>query len=192
MRQRIVKVAAAVAVIVLIVGGYCFFVNRSGHSGEESMQLTEVQKVIARNLETEYPATPREVVKLYNRVISCFYNESCSDEELYALGDQARGLLDEELLANNPREEYFTALKAEIEDYHKNKRRITKSTVCDSNEVEYRTVEGDECAYVSVSYFIDEDKEFMNTYEMFVLRKDAEGNWKILGFDQVGGDTGDA
>lgn len=74
------------------------------------------------NLDKNFPATPREVVKLYNRIITCFYNDEYTDDELYDLGDQARKLFDDELLENNPRDEYFKNLKEDISEYHdKNK-----------------------------------------------------------------------
>ena len=66
------------------------------------MELTEIQKLITKNLDTNYPATPREVVKYYNRILECFYDDTYTDDELESLADQARKLLDDELLENNP------------------------------------------------------------------------------------------
>ncbi len=181
-------IIAAVAV-VLIVGAYYYFaVYRNAQKGDETT-LTEVQKVITKDLEENYPATPREVVKYYNRIINCFYNEEYTEDELYDLGDQARMLFDEELLANNPRDSYFAALKADIASYEEASRVIMSSDVCDSNDVHYQTVDGAECAYVSASYFIDENKTYSRTNQMYVLRKDADGNWKILVFYQIEGDS---
>lgn len=189
MKRSVIRIVVAIVLIGVIVGGYYWFTVSKGASADEAGDLTEVQKVITKDLEANYPATPREVVKYYNRIISCFYNESYSEEELYELGDQARLLFDEELLANNPRDEYFTALKAEIEYYHENSKTIMNTNVCDSNDVTFQTVDGDECAYVTASYFVDEDKSYSRTYMMYILRKDENGNWKILGFDQIKGDS---
>ncbi len=190
-KKVIVGVVAAVAV-VLVLGGFFFLNRRAAASGEERMELSEVQKVLTRDLSSEYPKTPREVVKFYNRIITCFYNEEYTDEDLESLGDQARSLLDEELLANNPRDQYLSDLRAEIEDYHDNKRTIANSTVCSSNEVEYEEVDGRECAYVSVAYFVEEGNSYLDTYETYVLRKDGDGNWKILVFYQTDGDDTEA
>ena len=60
-----------------------------------------------------------------------------------------------------------------------------------SNDVEYKEVDGDDCAYVKASYFIKEGNAYSRTYQMYVLRKDADGNWKILVFYQVNGDSSD-
>ena len=57
--------------------------------------------------------------------------------------------------------------------------------------MEYKEVDGDDCAYVKASYFIKEGYAYSRTYQMYVLRKDADGNWKILEFYQVNGDSSD-
>ena len=128
---------------------------------------------------------------LYNRIITCFYNDEYTDDELYDLGDQARKLFDDELLENNPRDEYFKNLKEDISEYHDKNKTIASSAVDSSNNVEYKEVDGDDCAYVKASYFIKEGSAYSRTYQMYVLRKDADGNWKILVFYQVNGDSSD-
>lgn len=158
---------------------------------EENITLTEIQELTTKNLDKNYPATPREVVKLYNRIITCFYNDEYTDDELYDLGDQARKLFDDELLENNPRDEYFKNLKEDISEYHDKNKTIASSAVDSSNDVEYKEVDGDDCAYVKASYFIKEGSAYSRTYQMYVLRKDADGNWKILVFYQVNGDSSD-
>lgn len=191
MKKSVARTIVAAVLILVIVGGYYIFATQKRNSVEDVVELTEVQKVITKDVEANYPATPREVVKYYNRILSCFYNEKYTEDELYALGDQARLLFDDELLEHNPREQYFTALKADIEDYHEKSRTITNTNVCDSNDVNYQTVDGDECAYVTASYFVNEAKSFERTYQMYVLRKDEDGNWKILVFYQIEGESSD-
>lgn len=190
-KRDVIKVIAALVIIGLIVGVYYYFSVHKRASVEDAVELTEVQKVITKDLDANYPATPREVVKYYNRIIECFYNETYTDEELYGLGDQARKLFDDELLENNPREDYFNALKADIENYHEKSKMIRSSSVCDSNDVEFQTVDGRECAYVQASYFTNENNTYARTYQMYVLRKDEEGRWKILVFYKVEGDSSD-
>lgn len=191
MKKKISLVAAAVICIGAIVGLFYFFSNQRRTSVENMTELTEVQKLITEDLEKNYPARPREVVKFYNRIITCFYEETYTEEELEKLGDQARMLFDEELLANNPRDEYFTALKADIAEYREKSKTIMNSSVCSSNDVNYQVVDGDECAYVTSTYFINEDKEYSRTHQMYVLRKDEDGNWKILVFYQIEGEESD-
>ena len=86
-------------------------------------------------------------------------------------------LFDDELLENNPRDEYFKNLKEDISEYHDKNKTIASSAVDSSNDVEYKEVDGDDCAYVKASYFIKEGSAYSRTYQMYVLRKDADGNW---------------
>lgn len=95
------------------------------------------------------------------------------------------------MLENNPRNEYFKNLKEDISEYHDKSKTIASSAVDSSNDVEYKEVDGDDCAYVKASYFIKEGNAYSRTYQMYVLRKDADGNWKILVFYQVNGDSSD-
>lgn len=192
MKKNMSAVVLAVICIALIVGVF-WQINRSRDASVEDMvNLTEVQKVITIDLDKNYPETPREVVKTYNRILSCFYREEYTEEELRDLGNQARKLFDQELLDNNPEEEYFKSLKADIEDYHEKSKVIASTSVCDSNDVKYQTIDGDECAYVTASYFINENKQFSRTYQTYVLRKDEDGKWKILVFYQTEGESSDA
>ena len=154
-----------VVCVCVILGGYYYLTNRNNAKEEENITLTEIQELTTKNLDKNFPATPREVVKLYNRIITCFYNDEYTDDELYDLGDQARKLFDDELLENNPRDEYFKNLKEDISEYHDKSKTIAS--------------------------FIKEGNAYSRTYQMYVLRKDADGNWKILVFYQVNGDSSD-
>ena len=189
MKKKISYVVLAVVCTAVVVGLFYYFSNQRRTSVENMTELTEVQKLITEDMDDNYPVRPREVIKLYNRIITCFYSETYTDEELEQLGDMARKLFDEELLANNPRDDYFTALKAEIEEYHTKSKRIMNASVCSSNDVNYQVVDGDECAYVTSTYFINENKEYSRTHQMYVLRKDEDGNWKILVFYQIEGES---
>ena len=191
MKKRVRSIVLAVICVAVIVGAFWAVSSRRSGSVQSDAELPEVQKVITRDLEKNYPKTPREVVKFYNRIISCFYNEEYTEDELYELGDQARMLMDDELLENNSRDDYFENLKADIETYREKSKTIASTSVCDSNEVNYQTIDGDECAYVNASYFIDEDKSYSRTYQTYVLRKDEDGNWKILVFYQTEGEPSD-
>ena len=96
-------------------------------------------------------------------------------------------LFDDELAKNNPKETYIQSLKKEIADYDKRSRQIRQTDVCDSDDVLYTTDPNndDKLAYVTASYFVKEDKSFTKTYQMYVLRKDKNKNWKILTYYQI-------
>ena len=53
------------------------------------------------------------------------------------------------------------------------------------------TVDGRECAYVKTSYFIKEGADYSKTHQMYVVRKDEDGNWKILVFYKIEGEASD-
>ena len=182
----------AIACICLIVGGYFLFSQNNSVSEED---LTEVEKVLVKDLKKDYPKTPREVVKFYNRIIKCYYSEDLSDKDLEKMVDQMLYLLDEDLLLVNPRDEYYNSVVSDIEEYQEKNKYIVSTDVCDSNDVTYIDDKKDgsdvvdKLAYVNASYFINTDGKFTNTYQQFVLRQDEDGRWKILTFYEVEGES---
>lgn len=173
-----------ILVVAAILGGYYFF-SQKHKSNVDSENLTEVQKLINKDLEKNYPETPREVIKLYNRIIKAYYDGNYTDDEFDALTDQALLLMDDDLKAQNPKDTYVENLKEEIAQYAEDKKKISRANVCDSNEVKYTTDNGDDIAYVSTSYFMKAGDAFEDTDQMYVLRKDDEGRWKILVYYQI-------
>ena len=180
-----------VVCVALLVGGYSVWMNRNSNASSENIELTKVQQLITKDISKNYPATPREVVKLYNEIITCFYAEEYSEDELEKLVDMTLLLMDEDLAANNPREEYLKRVKAEIIAFAAAERTIVSYTLESSNEIEFGTVGDEESAVIQTSYFIKEKNSYSKTYQDYLLRKDADGNWKILGFEKVKGDTSD-
>lgn len=184
----------ALACVCLICVGFFFF-TESNKSQEED--LTEIEKILVKDLEKDYPKTPREVVKLYNRIVKAYYGGEATDEQIEKLVDRMLYLLDEELLAVNSRDEYYASVLSDIQSYKDKKKTITTTDVCSSNEVKYvtdkksGTEKADYLAYVNASYFIKTDGSFANAYQQFVLREDEDGKWKILTFYEVEGESSD-
>jgi hypothetical protein len=189
--MKIVRnVLLGIICISLVVGGYYLFSSRQAK--EDETDVSEVQKVILKNLEGDsYPATPREVVKFYNRILCCYYNETYTSEEFEKLTGQARLLMDEELADNNPAEQYRQQVETEVENYRNEKKTINNTAVCDSNDVKYATIGGQECAYIESSYFVRSGGGFTKSFQNYVLRKDEEGKWKILAFELKEGEQAD-
>ncbi|MBO5302971.1 MAG: hypothetical protein J6A92_02870 [Lachnospiraceae bacterium] len=186
--KKIRMVVIGIICISLVVGFYYYISNRNTKNSETD--LTEVQKVVLKDISGDnYPATPREVVKLYNRILCCYYNEEHTEEEFYQLADKALALMDKELADNNPAEQYYLRVQQEIAAYHENKTTINNASVCDTNEVEYRTLDGVEYAYVKASYFMKENGGFTKSNQNYVLRENEEGDWKILAFELAEGET---
>lgn len=180
-KSSIIIVIIAV-LIVGVVAYYCYLVNRDRQALEEQ-NLTVVQKILARDLSKDYPPSPKEVIKYYNEVMKCFYNEDCSVEEIEALGRQARLLYDEELVENNPWETYIAGLTLEIVQYKELSRRIANASVASSTDVDYFTDDGHEFARIRCGYTFTQGKTSDSTIEVYLLRKDENKHWKIYGWD---------
>lgn len=170
------------ACILLICGVFFVFMQEDEQSETE---LTEIQKIITKDLENDYPKTPREVIKLYNRIVKCYYGTELENKELKDLCLQMRKLLDEELLLleANSEENYYNSVLTEVAYYKQNEMYIVEANVCASNEVKFITdkEKNQNLAEVAVSYFIKTGKkDFLKTYQDFVLREDEDGKWKIL------------
>lgn len=189
--KKVLRIGATIVICAAIVVGYYYYLSRKNdnQTSEEREEMSEVDKIISRDFKDKYPTTPREVVKWYNRIITAYYKEEYSDEELDKMADQARMLMDEELLSYNSKENYMSAVKTDIENYKNRKRQIVQSKVCDSNDIRYATVKGYSCAYVNTYYFVKEGSDYTRSYQEFVLRKDSKGNWKILTFRLTQGET---
>ena len=192
--KNVKLIIIAIACICLICGGYFLFSQNNTVSEEN---LTEVEKVLVKDLKRDYPKTPREVVKFYNRIVKCYYGENLSKKELEDMVDQMLYLLDEDLRAANPRDEYYRSVVEDINEYKSENKRIVNTDVCDSNDVTYiddvkdGASEVDKLAYVNASYFINTDGRFTNTYQQYVLRQDEDGRWKIRAFYEVEGESGE-
>ena len=185
-------VIIAIACISVICASFFFF---SQNNQDSEKNLTEMEKVIVKDLEKNYPKTPREVVKFYNRIVKCYYGSQVpTKDEVGDLVDQMLCLMDEDLLLVNPRDEYFNSVVNDINQYKREKKQLVSTDVCDTNDVKYVTDEKngddekDKLAYVDASYFMNTDGKFSYTYQQFVLRQDDAGNWKILTFYQIEGE----
>ena len=150
---------------------------------EDYVQLTKVQEVLSRNLQTNYPQTPKEVMKYYSEITKCFYNEKYTEEELQALADKATELYDYELVNNKTVEEYYKDLKSEIEDFKEKKYYISSYSTSSSTDVYYFKEEGNNFARLYCNYNVRMGTVFHTIEEVFLLRMDLEGHWKIYGWD---------
>ena len=186
-------VIIAIACICVICAGFFFF---SQDNKEDEKNLTEIEKVIVKDLKNNYPKTPREVVKFYNRIVKCYYGDEPTEKQLNDLVDQMMCLMDDDLVLINPRDAYYNSVVKDIAQYKDEKKQLVSTDVCDSNDVQYITdekseTEKEKLAYVNASYFMNTDGKFAYTYQQFVLRQDEDGLWKILTFYQIEGEESD-
>jgi hypothetical protein len=168
--------------LLVIFGGYYKISTNSRNTNGNYAPVTEIDKLLAKDVNNNYPGTSREVLKLYGRMIKCFYNDGLKENQIDQLADQMRLLFDEELLGNNPKDEYLKTLKVDINDYIEAEKSITSYTVEKSSAVVYKTVEEREYATIKAEFLVKEKSKYKKTYEEFILRQDKEGKWRILGW----------
>ena len=76
--KRLKKMRGLIILVVMValaVGYYFYLSNRTRSNDDDDITVTRVQELLMRNLEQNYPATPKEVVKLYSDITQCFYGE---------------------------------------------------------------------------------------------------------------------
>ncbi|MBQ7677160.1 MAG: hypothetical protein IJT32_02885 [Lachnospiraceae bacterium] len=190
--RNVIRIGIVVIVCASLVVGYYFYLSRRVTSADDVLvgEQSEVDKVLERDMILNYPLTPRETIKFYNRILKLYYDPNTTDEQVEKLCDQAMMLFDPALLQQNPRDVYVANVKAEIKDFRERKKRIVTTDVCDTSDVIYKKMNGDDMAYVLAYYFISEGSDYQATYQKYALRKDDFGNYKILAF-QLSDENGD-
>jgi DNA-binding ferritin-like protein (Dps family) len=184
-KSKGVKGTILIIVLIAFIVSYYFYLSNREKTAEENT-VSAVQDVILRNLDNNYPPTPREVVKYYSDITKCLYNESYSDEELEQMADKLLELYDEELAENNPRDQYITSLKSDIADFTDNSYSIVNYSVSTSTDVEEFTKDGRQCAMLYCTYSVKNGSQYSSSKMEFILRKEtSSGHWKILGFELV-------
>lgn len=171
-----------VVLIVAVAGLYCYMVNRPREEVKEK-KMTPVQEVLLTDISISYPPTVKEVIKYYNEITKCLYNEECSQEELESLIQRQRELFDEDLLANNEWGAHVIALSAEILTFQESGRRLSGCNVGASTDVVYTQQDGYSFARIPCSYTVSKGADYVTTMHFFLLRKDARNHWKIYGWD---------
>lgn len=171
-----------VAIVILML--YYYFTNRTEPFDEASVdQLSEVELLINRDLQENYPETPREVVKLHSSILKVLYTD-LKDEDVKALSLKMRGLYDQELLENNPEVDYLKNMYSEISEWKSKNRRITNYILVKKELEQKSEIDGREYADIYVSYTIQEKGKFSEVWR-FLLRLSEDEKWKILGWTYV-------
>lgn len=186
------KVAKTVIIVVVlaavILACYYYLGHRTKRQEvEEAAVATVVQSVLMRDLEHNYPPTPKEVVKYYAEITECFYNETYSDEELVQLANKIQMLYDAELVANKTQEQYLEDLRNDIAEMKGKQLVIASYEVSASTDVEEFTQDGYSCARLYCTFYLRQpgNGSRVPSLERFILRKDEDGHWKIFGWELV-------
>ena len=184
-RNRTVATVVTMFVIAIAILSFYFYwmfrIKPLDDKAEEEM--TEVQKLINKDLDIFYPETPREITKLFGSMMKNLY-DNISDEEVEALALKVRELYDEDFLAVNPKETYLRHLYSDIASWKKENRRISAYHLVNEKEEQQEQLEGVEYAITYLSFTIQESGKFTETWKL-MLRQNKDKKWKILGWQVV-------
>lgn len=181
--KKIVKIAIITIICAVLILCYYYYLMHRDKNGAQNQddKRTAIEKCLDRDLDYDYPKTPREVVKYFNEIQMCLYNEQPSDDQLKKLADQQFKLLDKELQDNNPALQYYENIRQDVKSYRAVECIIVSAVLCSSDEVTYKNDENKgECAFVTCSYLLRDRNGATPMNQMYVLRKDENGNWRIL------------
>lgn len=169
--------------VVAMVSYYYYLSNKGKQNRAEQVEVSVAQELISRNLTTNYPPSPREVIRYYSDITRCFYNEEYTEDELKQLVEKTRQLYDDELLVENEYGVYLIELTKDIEYYKDNKIRVANYSVSASTDVDYFKDNGYDFARLYCTYTLVSGARRQPVEEVYLLRKDENGHWRIYGWD---------
>lgn len=176
-------------IMVILVAGYYYYLSNRPVEPEENVVVTEAQDLLLRDLDRNYPPSPKEVVKYYFEITKCLYNEKLSDADVEALALKLEEIFDDELAAHQVREEYLMDLKNEIAAFQGGSNLILNYSTSASTEVDYFDQDGHEFARLYGTFYLHVQKSMHSLDEVFLLRRDEDGRWKIYGWEPVNEQT---
>ncbi len=185
MKKSTIRVTVVVLILIVGVVGYYAYLSQKSRKAASDAALTKVEKLVSRDLEKDYPPSPKEVVKYFTELQKCLYGDECSAEEIQKLGIQARGLFDEELQEINEVEDYIPRLKMEIDTFHDESKRIVSISIPASTEVDRFTEDGFEFARLRCRYNVNEKGGSGQIEVTYLLRRDGNKRWKIYGWERT-------
>ncbi len=187
--SKVAKTVIIVVILAVIILGYYYYMGHRTRKqiAEEPVVATMVQSLLMRDLEHNYPPTPKEVVKYYAEITECFYNETYSEEELVQLANKIQQLYDAELVANKTQEQYMQDLREDIVEMKGDQLSIASYEVSASTDVEYFDQGEYSCARLYCTFYLRRtgNSSRVASLEGCLLRKDEDGHWKILGWELV-------
>ena len=179
------QIRVTITIIILVFGlvGYYSYLAGRAKTAQKDATMTAVEQALSRDITTDYPPTPKEVMKYYNEIMKCYYADDTSEDDIEALGLKARGLFDQKLLDANEVGSYLISLKEDVQSYKDAKRKVTNAGVASSTNVDYYTRDGYSVARLLCTYNVNENGTSETQRIVYLLRKDSEKRWKIYGWD---------
>lgn len=185
--KKLAQLIGSLCVVVCVVLGIFLALNLGEDDGifskDEKKPNTEAQNILAKDIDRNYPATVREVVRLYARISKCYHNEAISEEEFQNLVEMQRKLFDEEFLNNNPLDTFANNLAAEIDAAKAREyQMVTWWVQKQSSVLNWQDGENNFSSIIACFTMNEKGKGYTRTFEEFLLREDEKGRWKIVGW----------
>jgi len=171
-----------IAVLVALGLGYYYYLANKD-TGKDATDIaadtSEVSVLISKDIMANYPESPKDVVNLYARITKAYYDTSLTNEQIEALGKQARLMFDDELKNTQTDADFYEKLKEDIGNYNSTKTRISSYVIQSAAKTKYSTFKDRQYASIALVYLRQGDK-LIDSPTKFTLRKDDDGHWKIL------------
>ncbi len=180
MSSAVVKSIVMVVLGALIVLGLFFMFTRGkSTNNNENYELTVVDEITTTNLEKNYPADARKVVDLYSKIMQALYKEEYTEEQEDKMIEVLSGIFDDELLANQA--DLTNSIKSEV-TLRKQGDYSISTYVVQGAEPEVTEIDGKKMCSVECLYTLRQGTTRQLLYYQFVMRRDDNNNWKILGW----------
>lgn len=175
------------AAALILVFYYLLTQGKISSMRSSAKPTSEVEKLLSKDLDTKYPETPTEVVKLYWRFNKCIYNNSMNDKKFKGLLKQLRKMYDDELLEleDNSWDNMLSHFQKDKTQFVDSGKLISTYTVQQNSTVVYGKIKGRKCAAVITATLTKENNKRKQTYEKFLCRQDKAGKWRILGWERT-------
>lgn len=174
-----------IVIAVLVALGlvyYYYLANKD--TGKDATDIAadtgEVSVLISKDIMANYPESPKDVVNLYARITKAYYDTSLTDEQIEALGKQARLMFDDELKNTQTDADFYEKLKEDIGNYNSTKTRISSYVIQSAVKTKYSTFKDRQYASIALVYYLRQGDKLIDSPTKFTLRKDDDGHWKIL------------
>lgn len=182
-KKRIGTISVVLVLACAIVALY-LYIDRSGKKAKEPVN-TAAEQMLSKNLETNYPPTPYALTEFYCGIVECIYSEETTEQQLEDLVKLELALFDEEFAALNPYESLLATTKAELETAEEKGLVFTGYVIDKASNVTKWKKDGRECASLLFQLMSRSDNGSGGSYRNLIMRKDADGRYKILGWETV-------
>lgn len=184
--KKVRTIIVFVVFILFVAGVFYVFTNRDVKDEESNVtEVSAMDSLLSRNMEINYPPTPKEVVKYYSDLSVELYKGVYTDEKMGLIASRFLSIYDDELVANQT--DYTENLKKAVKSYQDDGITISDYTISSSVDVETFQDDGFDWARLYVTYRLRQELKgnikYQNVEQVFLLRKDIYGHYKIYGFD---------